>query len=555
MDATVGVDGTGPSPFALSMQTANDSAVRSPSATVGIISAWNEVAPCNMAIDRQARAARDAVLGTGAEARISGVISVTDGIAMGTQGMKASLMSRDLIAASVETRVAHETLDALLAIGACDKTNPGLMMGLCRVDRPAVYLFGGPSVVGSLDNRPLSGLGVIEGIGEVAAGELSEAELERRSRAMFPTEGACAAQATANTMACIAEAIGLALPGSSGPPASWTSRDANARAAGRRLVQMVAEGGPTPREIVTRQALENAAAIVAATGGSSNAVLHLPAIADACGIDFDAFDVGEVFDRTPYLASLIPGGPHTPLEFHDVGGVGLVIRLLLDAGHMHPDPVTVTGRPIGELYTDVTLPGEQTVVRPPSDPISPRGGVTVLRGNLAPDGAVIKNAGLRVRRHRGPARVFEREEDCMEAVLAGRFSPGDVLVIRNEGPRGGPGMREMLSVTAAIYGRGAGEEVALVTDGRFSGGTRGLCIGHISPEAAVGGPIGLLEDGDIVSLDLDDRRITVELDEETLDHRRAVRTPSETPLSGVLWKYAQSVGSARKGAIGPRFVP
>jgi dihydroxy-acid dehydratase len=442
----------------------------------GVISAGNDVATCNMPIARQAEAAREALIHLGLNASISGVISVTDGIAMGTQGMKASLMSRDLIARSVVHRVQTEELEGVLAIGACDKTNPGLMMGICEANVPGVYLYGGSAVPGVLDTQIITGQLVVEGVGKVAAGELTEQELERLAAAACPTTGACGVQATANTMGSISEALGLAAPGSSGPPGAWTSRDMIARESGRLLAALIISG-PRPREIVTRVALQNAAAIVAATGGSTNASLHLP--------------VGEVFARTPYLADLLPAGKYPAFDFFRVGGAALVIRLLLESGHIDGTALTVTGRTMAEEYGELPVP-EQDIVHRPSEPITPSGGVTVLRGSLAPDGAVIKTAGLRVRRHRGRARLFECEEDCMQAVLARDFEDGDVLVIRNEGPRGGPGMREMLGVTAALYGMGAGESVALITDGRFSGGTRGLCIGHVSPEAAVGGPLGLL---------------------------------------------------------------
>lgn len=512
--------------------------------TAGVVAAANDVAPCNLTLGRQAEAARAGLLERGINATRSGVISVTDGIAMGTQAMKASLISRDHIASAVQMRAEGEQLDGVLAIGGCDKTTPGLVMGICLVNQPAIYLFGGSAIGG---RGPFGG-NVVEAISKVAIGELGEEELEAMARRVFPTPGVCAMQATANTMGSAVEALGLSLPGSSGTPAAWTSRDAIARAAGRRLAELIADGGPRPKDIVTLPALENAAAVVAATGGSTNAALHLPAIAATCGVKFDLFDVGRVFERTPYLADLLPGGRHLPLEFLAAGGVPLVIKYLLADGYMTGDLPTVTGRTIAEEYANVPEPRKNEVIHRATDPILPSGGVTVLSGNLAPDGAVIKNAGLQVRQHRGPARIFENEESCMEAVLASRYRAGDVIVIRNEGPVGGPGMREMLGVTAAIYGQGAGEHVALLTDGRFSGGTRGLCVGHVGPEAARGGPIGLLKDGDMIEVDLDVKTLVVELSDNEL-HQRSVQEPLIQPTtSGVLWKYARSASAARFGA-------
>lgn len=514
---------------------------------VGVVSAANQVATCNVPLYRQAEVGRDGAASCGVSASISGVVSVTDGIAMGNQAMKASLMSRDLIARSLLHRVRAEQLDGVLALGACDKTNPGLMIGMCLANVPGVYLYGGSSISGVRDGEAVTGLEVVEGISQVAAGALSAEELETRARTACPTVGACGVQASANTMACVSEALGLALPGSSGAPASWTTRDAIARQSGRRVAELVADGGPRPREIVTRRSLENAAAIVAATGGSTNATLHLPAIAASCGIEFDLFDVGAVFRRTPYLADLLPGGRYTPFDLFRYGGVGLVIRLLLDADRFHADERSVAGGTMGQVYGGVPFPADNPVVRPPDRPLSPSGGVAVLAGSLAPEGAVIKTAGLAARQHRGPARVFDSEEDAMAAVLAGRYRSGDVVVIRNEGPRGGPGMREMLGVTAALYGRGAGEDVALITDGRFSGGTRGFCIGHVSPEAAVGGPIGRLRDGDPIAIDLDQGLLDVEVDPVELGSRAV--PPERDDLQGVFWKYAQTAGSARHGAV------
>jgi dihydroxy-acid dehydratase len=515
---------------------------------VGVISAGNEVATCNFPLIRQAEAARDGLLTAGADATISGVISVTDGIAMGTPGMAASLVSRDLLADSVVHRVATEGLDGVVALGACDKTNPGLMMGLLATNVPSVYLYGGYNVVGMNGRRVVDGMQVVEGVGKVSAGEMTEAELEQVARDSWPTGGACGSLATANTMACIAEALGMSPAGSSGPPASWTSRDVIARGAGSMVVDIIKRGGPLPSDLVTRASISNAAAVTAAIGGSSNAVLHLAALAKVRGLDLDVFDLEEVFARTPYLANVLPGGKYAPFEFYNVGGVGLVIRLLLDADLVDGTCPTVSGLTIAEQYGDVPIPLDQDVVHLLDDPRAERGGVAVLSGNLATDGAVIKIAGMTSRRHRGPARVFEDEESCMDAVLAQEYAEGDVLVIRNVGPRGGPGMPEMLSVTAAIYGQNGGEKVALITDGRFSGGTRGFCVGHISPEAAVGGPIGLIQDGDLVDIDVNTKRISLEVDDATLAERRNGKTFGPPAVSGALWKFADRVSSARTGA-------
>lgn len=515
---------------------------------IGVISAGNEVATCNFPLIRQAEAARSALLTAGADASISGVISVTDGIAMGTPGMKASLVSRDLLADSVVHRVTSEGLQGVVALGACDKTNPGLMMGLVAANVPSVYLYGGYNVVGMRGRTVVNGQQVVESVGKVGSGEMSEEQLEAVARDAWPTMGACGSLATANTMACVAEAMGMAPFESSGPPASWTSRDSIARHAGRLVLDILEKGGPLPHELVTRASIENAAAVVAAVGGSSNAVLHLAALARVRGLDLDVFDLEKVFARTPYIANVLPGGTYAPFDFYTVGGVGLIIRVLLDEGLVDGSCPTVEGRTLAEQYGDVPVPTDQDVVFPISAPRKERGGIAVLGGSMAPDGAVIKIAGVSARRFRGPARVFEDEETCMAAVLDQQYATGDVLVIRNVGPRGGPGMPEMLAVTAALYGQGAGESVALLTDGRFSGGTRGFCIGHVSPEAAMGGPIGLVRDGDIITIDVDEGRVDLEVPEATLSQRRSEVTFGVPAVSGALWKFANRVTTARTGA-------
>lgn len=520
---------------------------------VGVISAGNEVATCNFPLIRQAEAVRSAVLAAGADASISGVISVTDGIAMGTPGMKASLVSRDLLADSVVHRVDAEQLEGVVALGACDKTNPGLMMGLIAANVPSVYLYGGYNVLGMRGRRVVDGHQVVESVGKVGAGDMSEEQLETVAKDAWPTMGACGSLATANTMACVAEAMGMSPAGSSGPPASWTSRDSIARDAGTLLLNIIQNGGPLPHDLVTRASIENAAAVVAAVGGSSNAVLHLAALASVRGLDLDVFDLEKVFARTPYIANVLPGGVYAPFDFYSVGGVGLIIRMLLDAGLVDGSCPTVQGKTLAEVYGDVPFPSDQDIIFPLSAPRAERGGIAVLGGDLAPDGAVIKIAGIATRRFEGPARVFEDEESCMDAVLSQQYKEGDVLVIRNVGPRGGPGMPEMLSVTAAIFGQGAGETVALLTDGRFSGGTRGFCVGHVSPEAAMGGPIGIVEDGDIIIIDVDKGRIDLAVPADVVSARLAASTFGPPASSGVLWKFANRVTTARTGATSTEY--
>jgi dihydroxy-acid dehydratase len=516
---------------------------------VGVVSTWNEAAPCNLALRRQAEAAKAGVWRRGATPVEFGTITVTDGIAMGTQGMKASLVSREVIADSVELAARSHGFQGLVGIAGCDKTLPGLMMAFCRLNLPAVFMYGGTALPGQYKGREMNGSEVVEGVGRVTVGALSEEELAALEAANVPGAGSCGVQATANTMACVSEALGLALPGSSGPPAVWNSRDQFATDSGIRAVELVADG-PVPLDIVTRKSLENAAAVVAATGGSSNAALHLPAIAHECGIDFDLFEVAEVFERTPYIADLQPVGKYVATDLHRAGGIGVVIKRLMDAGLFNPECLTVAGTSMADAYSGVEESPGQKVVSSVETPISPKGGLRALRGSLAPDGAVIKCAQLSRTSHSGPARVFDSEESCMKCILDRKYDPGDVLIIRYEGPKGGPGMREMLHATAALYGQGMGEKVALVTDGRFSGGTRGLAIGHVGPEAAVGGPIALVRDGDLVSIDVDKGLLDVALSDEDFSVRsREWQQPQSWAGSGALWRYAQTVGSARYGAV------
>ncbi len=516
---------------------------------VGVVTTWNEAAPCNIALSRQAQAAKAGVRDAGGTPREFTTITVTDGIAMGHDGMRSSLVSREVIADSTELTVRGHSYDALVGLAGCDKSLPGLMMAMIRLNVPSVFMYGGSILPGKFKGKDVTIIDVFEGVGANAAGSMSDEDLLELECAACPSAGACGGQFTANTMACVSEAIGLALPHSAGAPAVYETRDEYAAASGKAVMELI-KTQLRPRDIVTRKAFENAAAVVAATGGSTNAGLHLPAMAAEAGIDFDLMDVCEIFRKTPYIADLKPGGKYVAKDMFDVGGVGLVIKELLNGGYMHGDCMTVTGKTLAENYADVTLPEGQDVVRPITDPISTTGGVVGLMGNLAPQGAIVKIAGLEKIQFTGPARVFEREEDCLQAVLNREYEEGDVLVIRNEGPKGGPGMREMLSTTGALYGQGMGDKVALITDGRFSGGTRGFCIGHVGPEAAVGGPIGLIKDGDVISIDADAGTLSVDLSDAELEERRKNWTPIETNYqSGTLWKYAQTVGDARYGAI------
>jgi len=488
---------------------------------VGVVTTWNEAAPCNIALSRQAQAVKKGVAAAGGTAREFTTITVTDGIAMGHAGMKASLVSREVIADSVELSVRGHCYDALVGLAGCDKTLPGLMMAMLRLNVPSVFLYGGSILPGRFRGKDVTVLDVFEAVGAHAAGTMSDADLAELETVACPSAGSCGGQYTANSMAYVSEAIGLALPGSASTPAPYESRDRFADAAGRAVMALL-ERGLRPRDIVTRQALENAAAVVAATGGSTNAALHLPAMAHEAGIAFDIFDVAAVFRRTPLVADLKPGGRYLAKDVHDIGGVPVVLKALLDGGFLHGACLTVTGRTLAENLQDVRLPDGQAVVRPATQPLSPTGGLVGLSGNLAPEGAIVKVAGLHRLTFSGPARVFDREEDAFAAVMQRRYQAGDVLVIRYEGPRGGPGMREMLSTTSAIYGQGMGEKVALITDGRFSGATRGLCVGHVGPEAAVGGPIGLIEDGDLIEIDALHGTLSVRLDPEVLTERRAL---------------------------------
>ena len=516
---------------------------------VGVATCWNEAAPCNIALMRQAQAVKHGVAAAGGTPREFCTITVTDGIAMGHAGMRASLPSREVIADSIELTVRGHSYDALIGVAGCDKSQPGMMMAMCRLNVPAIFIYGGSILPGTFKGRPVTIQDVYEAVGQHSIGSMSDADLDTLEQNACPSAGACGAQFTANTMATVSEAMGLALPYSAGAPAPYEIRDRFCMLAGEMVMELIAKG-IRPRDIVTRKALENAATVVAATGGSTNGALHLPAIAHECGIKFDLFDVAEVFKRTPYIADLKPSGRYVAKDMFEAGGIPLLMRTLLDNGFLHGDCITVTGRTIAENLTSVKWNEDQDVVRRADKPMSPTGGVVGLKGNLAPDGAIVKVAGMESLRFSGPARCFDGEEACFDAVKNKKYREGDVLVIRYEGPRGGPGMREMLATTAALYGQGMGTKVALITDGRFSGATRGLCVGHIGPEAAVGGPIGLLRDGDIIEIDGDKGTLDVKLTKSELDKRTSEWKPrAEEHTSGYLWKYAQQVGSARYGAV------
>jgi dihydroxy-acid dehydratase len=516
---------------------------------VGVATTWNEAAPCNIALSRQAQAAKAGVRAGGGTPREFTTITVTDGIAMGHEGMKSSLVSREVIADSIELTVRGHCYDGLVGIAGCDKSLPGVMMAMLRLNVPSVFLYGGSILPGRFRGRDVTVMDIFEAVGAHAAGTMSDADLHELECVVCPSAGACGGQFTANTMAMVSEAVGLALPGSAGPPAPDLGRDSYADAAGRQVMALI-ERNLRPRDIVTRRALENAATVVAASGGSTNAGLHLPAMANEIGLEFSLRDVAEIFKRTPYIASLKPGGKYVAKDLFEAGGVPIVMKALLEGGYLHGDCLTVTGRTIAENLAEVVFPASQDVVRPASDPITPTGGVVGLWGNLAPQGAIVKVAGMGNLRFRGPARCFDCEEDAFAAVERRSYQPGEVLVIRYEGPRGGPGMREMLSTTAALYGQGMGDRVALITDGRFSGATRGFCVGHVGPEAAVGGPIGLLEDGDLIEIDAEAGRLTVDLSDAELARRRAAWQPRPPHFgSGALWRYAQTVGDAHLGAV------
>ena len=520
---------------------------------IGVASSWNEITPCNLSLDRLAQACKEGVHHSGGFPMEFGTISVSDGISMGHVGMHYSLVSREVIADSVETVVSAERLDGTILLAGCDKSLPGMLMAAARLDLASVFLYAGSIMPGTVDGKEVSIIDAFEAVGACARGLISRAEVDRIERAICPGEGACGGMYTANTMACAAEAMGMSLPGSASPPAVDRRRDGFARASGDAVVGMLGRGH-TARTIITREALENAIAVVMAFGGSTNAVLHLLAIAREADVPLDLDDFNRIGDRVPHLADVKPFGRHMMTTVDKVGGVPVVMKALLDAGLVHGDCMTVTGRTVAENLADIDPPGlDGEILRPLAQPIHPTGGLTILRGSLAPDGAVVKSAGFDSTTFEGTARVFDGEQGAMDAVAGDGPRPleaGDVVVIRDEGPRGGPGMREMLAVTGAIKGAGLGKDVLLLTDGRFSGGTTGLCVGHVAPEAAHGGPIAFVRDGDRVRLDLETRTLDLLVDDDELARRReGWSAPPLKHRTGVLGKYSRLVGSAAEGAV------
>ena len=516
---------------------------------VGVVSAGNDSAPCNTTLNDQADICREGVIAGGGTPRRFNTITVTDGIAMGTQGMRSSLASREVIADSIELSVRGHSYDAIVGFAGCDKSLPGMMMAMLRLNVPSIFVYGGSILPGRYQDRDLTVQDVFEVVGRFSSGACPLSEVTAIERAACPGHGACGGQFTANTMACVGEAIGLSLPHSNMMPAPYEGHGDISRAAGRQVMELIRRN-LRPRDICTLEAFENAARIVAATGGSTNGGLHLPAMASEAGIEFTLFDVAEIFKSTPYIADLKPGGKYVAKDMYEAGGVYMVMKTLLAEGLLHGNCMTVTGKTLGENIDQVTWNPDQKVIYNAKTPITPTGGVVGLKGTLAPEGAIVKVAGMHRLQFSGPAQVFECEEDCFAAVEARQIREGSVIVIRNEGPKGGPGMREMLATTAALYGQGMGEKVALITDGRFSGATRGFCIGHVGPEAADGGPIALVEDGDIISIDAEAGTIDLDVSEAVLAERRAKWVPRQNDYqSGALWRYARNVGPAWLGAV------
>ncbi len=515
---------------------------------VGVVSTWNEAAPCNIALMRQAQSVKKGVSLSGGTPREFCTITVTDGIAMGHEGMKSSLISRDVIADSTELTVRGHCYDALVGVAGCDKSLPGLMMAMVRLNVPSVFIYGGSILPGRFNGKDVTVVDVFEGVGKYSSGKMTKHALRKLELIACPSAGACGGQFTANTMACVSEAIGLALPYSAGTPAPYEQRDKYALQSGKAVMNLL-KRNIRPRQIVTRKSLENAATIVAATGGSTNAALHLPALANEIGIKFDLMDVAKIFKKTPYLADLKPGGKYVAKDMWQAGGVPMLLKTLMDGGYIHGDCMTVTGKTMRQNLKNVKFNLKQKVMRKYNNPLSPDGGVVGLKGNLAPEGAIVKVAGLKKLQFTGRARCFDTEEAAYKAVKNRKYKDGDIIIIRYEGPKGGPGMREMLQTTGAIYGQGKGEKVALITDGRFSGATRGFCIGHVGPEASVGGPIALLRNGDIIDLDAKKGIINVRLSKKELAKRRKKWKPKKINFgNGTLWKYAQTVGPAYLGA-------
>ena len=516
---------------------------------VGVATTWNEAAPCNITLSRQAQSVKKGVKAAGGTPREFTTITVTDGIAMGHAGMKSSLISREVIADSVELTMRGHCYDALVGLAGCDKSLPGLMMVMLRLNVPSVFIYGGSILPGNFKGKDVTIADVFEGIGKHSTGAMSKKDLLELESLACPSAGSCGGQFTANTMACVSEALGLALPGSAGTPAIYEERDKFSVLSGQAVMQLL-KNKIRPRDIVTRKSLENAAVVVAASGGSTNAALHLPAIANEAGIKFTLQDVTNISRKTPYIADLKPGGKYVAKDLYEIGGVPILIKALLEGGFLHEDCMTVTGKTIGENHKDIVFPSNQKVIYKTSKPLNPTGGFVGLRGNLAPEGAIVKVAGMKRKKFKGIAKCFDSEKFALEAVMKRKIKSGDVIVIRYEGPKGSPGMPEMLSTTAAIYGQGLGEEVALITDGRFSGATHGFCVGHIGPEAASCGPIALIKNGDVIEIDAEKGSLKVHLTNKELTKRKKKWKPRKTEYnSGTLWKYSQSVGPAFKGAV------
>ena len=515
---------------------------------IGIASTWSMVTPCNMHINKLSEIVEDSINNSGGKGVLFNTITVSDGISMGTQGMKYSLISREVIADSTELTVRGHCYDALVGIAGCDKSLPGLMMSMVRLNIPSVFIYGGSILPGRFEGKDVTVVDVFEGVGKYTSKKMTAHALRKLELKACPSAGACGGQFTANTMACVSEAIGLALPYSAGTPAPYKERHKYAVNSGKAVMKLL-EKNIRPRDIVTRKALENAATVVAATGGSTNAGLHLPAIANEIGIKFDLMDVAKIFKRTPYLADLKPGGKYVAKDMWEAGGVPMLLKTLYDGGYIHGDCMTVTGKTMKENLKNVKFNPKQKVMRSYKNPITPTGGVVGLRGNLAPEGGIVKIAGLKKLQFTGRARCFDSEEKAYKAVKERKYKDGDIIIIRYEGPKGGPGMREMLQTTAAIYGQGKGEKVALITDGRFSGATRGFCIGHVGPEASIGGPIALLKNGDIIDIDAKKGTINVRLSKKELSLRKKKWKQRKMNFgNGTLWKYAQTVGPAYLGA-------
>ena len=517
---------------------------------VGVATCWNEAAPCNISLSRQAQSVKKGVKQSNGTPREFTTISVTDGIAMGHEGMKSSLVSRDIIADSIEVTIRGHCYDGLVGIAGCDKSLPGIMMSMLRLNIPSVFLYGGSILPGIYKEKEITVQDVFEAVGEYASDKITKDELHLIEKVACPSAGSCGGQFTANTMACVSEAIGLALPGSTSTPAPYESRDKFSLDAGKVVMDLINKQ-IKPRDIVTQESLENAARIVACSGGSTNAALHLPALANEIGIDFNLMDVAKIFKDTPYIADLKPGGKYLAKDLYNIGGVPIIMKALIEGGLLHGDCLTVTGKSIAENLEKIKFDtSNQKIIYSTENPISKTGGVVGLKGNLAPDGAIVKVAGMKSLYFEGIAKCFDCEEEAFEAVTQKKYKEGDVIIIRYEGPKGGPGMREMLATTAAIYGQGMGEKVALITDGRFSGATRGFCVGHVGPEAAMGGTIALVENGDKIIIDAKNGIIKVLLTEEVISNRKKNWKKKDHDFtSGALWKYSQIVGSAKYGAV------